>query len=142
MIKFFLVQNRQGRTRLSKYYVNYSGEEKRKVEEQILRLVTKRDSRHTNFVDYEGYRVIYRRYCGLFFSFCADTADNELALLEAIHLFVELLDRYFGSVRELDLIHHFHVVYQILDEYLLNGELEETNKTTILNRMRELEQLE
>lgn len=32
-----------------------------------------------------------------------DVTDNELAYLETIHLFVELLDKFFGSVCELDL---------------------------------------
>ncbi|MQM18328.1 hypothetical protein Taro_051315 [Colocasia esculenta] len=34
--------------------------------------------------------------------------DNELEALEIIHHFVEILDRYFGSVCELDLIFNFH----------------------------------
>lgn len=37
-----------------------------------------------------------------------DPDDNELATLETIHLFVEVLDKYFGSVCELDLIFNFH----------------------------------
>ena len=43
-------------------------------------------------------------------SFCIDVTDNELAYLEAIHLFVEMLDRYFGNVCELDLVFNFHKV--------------------------------
>jgi AP-2 complex subunit sigma-1 len=34
---------------------------------------------------------VYRRYAGLFFCVCVDANDNELAYLEAIHLFVEIL---------------------------------------------------
>ena len=34
---------------------------------------------------------MYRRYAGLFFCVCVDANDNELAYLEAIHLFVEIL---------------------------------------------------
>jgi AP-2 complex subunit sigma-1 len=30
----------------------------------------------------------------------ADVDDNELLLMETIHLFVELLDQYFGNVTE------------------------------------------
>ena len=36
--------------------------------------------------------------------------DNELGCLEAIHLFVEILDQYFGNVCELDLVFNFHKV--------------------------------
>ncbi len=59
---------------------------------------------------YRTYKVIYRRYAGLFFSMCIDVSDNELALIEAIHLFVEILDHYFENVCELDLVFNFHKV--------------------------------
>ena len=36
-----------------------------------------------------------------------DMNDNELGILELIHLFVEVLDGYFGNVCELDLVFHF-----------------------------------
>lgn len=39
-----------------------------------------------------------------------DPTDNELITLEIIHHFVEVLDRYFGNVCELDLIFNFHKV--------------------------------
>jgi hypothetical protein len=53
---------------------------------------------------------VYRRYAGLFFSVCIDASDNELSMLEAIHLFVEILDHYFSNVCELDLVFNFHKV--------------------------------
>lgn len=40
---------------------------------------------------FRNYKVVYRRYAGLFFCVCVDANDNELAALEAIHLFVEVL---------------------------------------------------
>ncbi len=51
--------------------------------------------------------MIYRRYAGLFFSMCVDADDNELSYFESIHLFVEILDQYFGNVCELDLVFNF-----------------------------------
>jgi AP-2 complex subunit sigma-1 len=53
---------------------------------------------------------VYRRYAGLFFSLGIDVSDNELGALEAIHLFVEILDHYFSNVCELDLVFNFHKV--------------------------------
>jgi hypothetical protein len=38
------------------------------------------------------------RYASLYFCMCIDADDNELEILEIIHHFVEILDRYFGSV--------------------------------------------
>ena len=54
-------------------------------------------------------------------------------MLEFIHLFVEVLDQYFGSVCELDLVFNFYKVYQILDEMVVGGEIMETSKL-IVNR--------
>jgi AP-1 complex subunit sigma 1/2 len=50
------------------------------------------------------------RYASLFFMVIVDKEDNELGVLEIIHHYVEVLDRYFGNVCELDLIFNFHKV--------------------------------
>jgi hypothetical protein len=50
-IRFILLQNRQGRTRLAKYYVPLDDGEKRKLETDIHRLVVNRDPKATNFVE-------------------------------------------------------------------------------------------
>lgn len=55
-------------------------------------------------------QVIYKRYASLYFVMGIDAPDNELIVLEVIHEFVEVLDRYFGNVCELDLIFNFHKV--------------------------------
>ena len=52
-------------------------------------------------------------------------------MLEFIHLFVEVLDQYFGSVCELDLVFNFYKVYQILDEMVVGGEIMESSKLII-----------
>lgn len=62
------------------------------------------------FLQFRTHKVIYRRYAGLFFSLCVDITDNELAYLESIHLFVEILDHFFSNVCELDLVFNFHKV--------------------------------
>ena len=142
MIRFILLQNRQGKTRLAKYYVPLEDSEKHKVEYEVHRLVVNRDPKYTNFVEFRTHKIIYRRYAGLFFSICVDITDNELAYLECIHLFVEILDHFFSNVCELDLVFNFHKVYLILDEFILAGELQETSKKAIIERMGELEKLE
>ena len=99
-IRFFLLQNRQGKTRLSKWYVppptqTTSGTtanaeaEKVRIEAECHRLVTARDKKYTNFIEYNSYKLIYRRYAGLFFTIAVDVTDNELSYLETIHLFVK-----------------------------------------------------
>lgn len=175
MIRFFLLQNRQGKTRLSKWYVppptgtstntssspspgnngtqilpagysttstNQTEAEKARIEAEVHRLVTSRDKKYTNFIEYNNYKLIYRRYAGLFFTIAVDVQDNELSYLESIHLFVELLDSYFANVCELDIVFNFNKVYLILDEYMLAGEIEETSKREILDRVKFLEKLD
>ncbi|KAI3432013.1 Clat_adaptor_s domain-containing protein [Psidium guajava] len=132
MIRFILLQNRQGKTRLAKYYVPLEDSEKHKVEYEVHRLVVNRDPKFTNFVEFRTHKVIYRRYAGLFFSLCVDITDNELAYLECIHLFVEILDHFFSNVCELDLVFNFHKVYLILDEFILAGEIQETKARVML----------
>jgi hypothetical protein len=64
-------------------------------------------------VQFRGYKLVYRRYAHLYFMMCIDVNDNELAALEAIHLFVEILDHYFGQVTELDIVLSFHQVWPL-----------------------------
>lgn len=45
--------------------------------------------------------IVMARYASLYFCMCIDADDNELEVLEIIHHFVEILDRYFGSVSAL-----------------------------------------
>ena len=141
MIRYFLVQNRQGKTRISKWYVHYEDEEKRRLQYEVHRLVNSREQRFTNFVEFRNHKIVYRRYAGLFFCMCVNSTDNDLAVLEAIHCFVEVLDAYFGSVCELDLIFNFHTVLSILDEVFLAGEVMETCKDSILETCREITKL-
>ena len=51
MIQYLLLQNRQGKTRLSKYYRAYTDEERNKIESDVHRIVTTRDPKFTNFVE-------------------------------------------------------------------------------------------
>ena len=70
-----------------------------------------------------------------------DINDNELLTLETIHFLVETLDMYFKSVCEMDIIYSFYKVYEIMDNYIVAGEVLDVNKTAIINRIRELEKL-
>ncbi|KAF3928540.1 hypothetical protein ABW21_db0205209 [Orbilia brochopaga] len=118
-------------------------DEKVKLKGEVHRLVAPRDQKYqSNFVEFRNNKIVYRRYAGLFFCVCVDANDNELAYLEAIHFFVEVLDAFFGNVCELDLVFNFYKVYAILDEVFLAGEIEEASKQTVLTRLEHLDKLE
>ena len=138
-IKFVILQNKQGRTRLSKWYIPLDDEDKIKIQSEIYRTIILRDIKQSNIIEYRNYKVVYKKYASLYFIMGIDSTDNELSMLELIHLFVEILDKYFGSGCELDVVYNFYKVYSILDEVIIGGEICETSKVSVLKKQRELE---
>ena len=96
-IKFVILQNKQGRTRLSKWYIPLDDEDKIKIQSEIYRTIILRDIKQSNIIEYRNYKVVYKKYASLYFIMGIDSTDNELSMLELIHLFVEILDKHFDS---------------------------------------------
>jgi hypothetical protein len=64
---------------LNARYVQAADEkEKAKMEAEIHRLVVSRDRKYTSFIEFNHYKLVYRRYAGLFFTIAVDVNDNEL----------------------------------------------------------------
>lgn len=55
MIRFILLQNRAGKTRLAKYYIPLDDSEKHSLEYEVHRLIATRDPKFTNFVEVTGF---------------------------------------------------------------------------------------
>eukprot|EP00835_Amoeboradix_gromovi_P001921 NODE_98_length_21025_cov_0.475055.p10 type:complete len:149 gc:universal NODE_98_length_21025_cov_0.475055:19093-19539(+) len=148
MLYFLLVINRQGKTRLSKFYTPIENEEKYTLTQEVQKTVAPRDAKtQSNFVEFQWrpnhtIKLIYKRYAGLFFVIGVEKDANELSVLEMIHFFVETLDQFFGNVCELDLIFNFYKVYHVLDEVFLGGELQEMSRPLILARLSQLSKLQ
>ena len=51
MIRFLLLQNRAGKTRLAKYYVPMDDAEKHTTEYEVHKVISTRDPKFTNFVE-------------------------------------------------------------------------------------------
>lgn len=131
-LKFFLLVNKQGQTRLSQYYEYVELEERVGMEAEIIRKCLARADNQCSFMEYRNFKVIYRRYASLYFIVGAGSGENELSILEFIHNVVETFDRYFENVCELDIMFHLDKAHMILDEMVVNGQISETNRTRVL----------
>lgn len=195
------MQNRQGKTRLSKFYVPYEEDEKSRIRGEVHRLIAPRDQKYqSNFVEVNA---TPSPSLGLSHRRGADTTDMaRLAVPEPQDRLPKIrrallqhvrrrqrqrtrvarihpplcrsprqvsrplsssqtclggpylhntkkgvanrpkTDAFFGNVCELDLVFNFYKVYAILDECFLAGEVEETSKKVILERLDYLDKLE
>ena len=153
-------RNKQGQTRLSSYYEWLPMVERTAIESEIIRKCLSRSELQCSFVEYRGYKVIYRRYASLFFivgtkadydvrnnmksltsgsgtvvkkdKSYIENHENELGLLEFIHSLVETMDRWAGSICELDIMYQLEQVHFLLDEMVMNGYVVDTNKSNVL----------
>jgi len=159
--------NKQGQTRLSSYYEWMDMAERVALESEIIRKCLSRSELQCSFLEYRGFKVIYRRYASLFFivgtkadidvrkklgnssssnsngnsssgmrkmgdNQSPENYENELGLLEFIHTLVETMDRWAGSICELDIMYQLEHVHFLLDEMVMNGYVTETNKSNVL----------
>ncbi|TSL61161.1 AP-1 complex subunit sigma-2 [Bagarius yarrelli] len=129
-MRFMLLFSRQGKLRLQKWYVPLSDKEKKKITRELVQTVLARKPKMCSFLEWRDLKIVYKR------------SDNELITLEIIHRYVELLDKYFGSVCELDIIFNFEKAYFILDEFLLGGEAQETSKKNVLKAIEQADLLQ
>jgi len=135
MIRFLLMVNKQGQTRLSRYYGEeryFPLDERIALESEIIRKCLLRTANQCDFMELRSFKVIYRRYAALFFIMAVDEDENELAMLEFIHGLVKCLDLYFESVSELDIMFNIEKAHIILDEMVTDGQVVEMNPRNVL----------
>merc|ERR1712223_127987 len=135
MIHFIILFSRQGKIRLQKWYEAKSEPDKKKITRELTSEILTRKPKMCNFLEWKNLRIVYKRYASLFFAFAISKEDNELMALEIIHRYVEVLDMYFGSVCELDIIFNFEKAYFILDELIMAGEVQDTSKKAVLKQI-------
>uniref|UniRef100_A0A2K5V3H9 AP-4 complex subunit sigma-1 n=1 Tax=Macaca fascicularis TaxID=9541 RepID=A0A2K5V3H9_MACFA len=110
MIKFFLMVNKQGQTRLSKYYEHVDISKRTLLETEVIKSCLSRSNEQCSFIEYKDFKLIYRQYAALFIVVGVNDTENEMAIYEFIHNFVEVLDEYFSRVSELD-VSFFNTVF-------------------------------
>ncbi|KFV04496.1 AP-4 complex subunit sigma-1 [Tauraco erythrolophus] len=128
MIKFFLMVNKQGQTRLSRYYEHVEINKRTMLEAEVIKNCLSRSKDQCSFIEYKDFKLVYRQYAALFVVVGINETENEMAVYELIHNFVEVLDKYFSRV----IMFNLDRVHIILDEMVLNGCIVETNRTRIL----------
>ena len=131
MIHLMLLVNRQRKIRLMKWYDSYLVSERQKYIKELSIMVIGRSQRLSNVIEWNNYKVIYKRFASLYFITLCDKEENELIILELLQHFVECLDRYFGNVCELDIIFNFHKAYYIIEEILSGGNIQESDRKEI-----------
>ncbi|XP_046854144.1 AP-1 complex subunit sigma-2-like [Xenia sp. Carnegie-2017] len=136
MFQYILLFSRQGKLRLQRWYTAMSQKDKRKITRELISIVLARKPKMCSFLEYRDLKIVYKRYASLYFVAAIENSDNELITLEIIHRYVELLDKYFGSVCELDIIFNFEKAYYMLDELILGGEIQETSKKNVLKSIQ------
>ena len=145
-IKFILCFNKQGIVRLVRWFELSASDAQRTqdVIVQIYRLISSRDHRHqSNFVEFsDSTKLVYKRYAGLYFVMGVGLQDEEPIYLSHIHLFVEVLDAFFGNVCELDIVFNFYKAYMVMDEMFIGGEIQEISKDMLLERLSTMDRLE
>ena len=117
--------------RLQRWCVPLSGKEKKKIIRELLQTVLPWKPKMCSFLEWRDLKVVYKRYASLYFCCAIEDQDNELITLEIVHRYVELVDKYFGSVCESDTIFNFEKAYFVLDEFLLGGEVQEIPKNVL-----------
>ncbi|KAM6948432.1 AP-1 complex subunit sigma-3b isoform 2-T2 [Aplochiton taeniatus] len=130
-MRFLLLFSRQGKLRLQKWFTPIPERDKKKIVRDMTTMVLARKPRSCNFLHWRDLKIVYKRYASLYFCMGLEGQENELLGLEVLHRYVELLDKYFGNVCELDIIFNFEKAYFILDEFLLGGEVQETSKLMV-----------
>lgn len=111
---FMLLFSRQGKLRLQKWYVAHQDKVKKKITRELVTTILSRKPKMCSFLEWRECKIVYKRYflpfeilscnffiyryASLYFCCAIEQNDNELLTLEIIHRYVELLDKYFGSV--------------------------------------------
>eukprot|EP01091_Cochliopodium_minus_P006733 TRINITY_DN16729_c0_g1_i1.p1 TRINITY_DN16729_c0_g1~~TRINITY_DN16729_c0_g1_i1.p1 ORF type:complete len:143 (+),score=21.66 TRINITY_DN16729_c0_g1_i1:28-456(+) len=141
VLRYILLVNKQGQTRLSQYYTYIPVEERVAMEGEIIRKCLSRSENQCSFIEYKSYKLVYRRYASLFFIVGCDSDENELSILEFIHLLVETLDKYFKNVCELDIMFNLDKSHIIVEEMVMNGKILETSQKNILEPLQTMDTL-
>ena len=132
--------NKVSQTRVAQYYTELPKTERKTLESELVRKCLSRSASKSFLLSHLNYKIIYRRYASLYFIIGVDsTEENELSYYILIHRFVQVLDKYFENVCELDIMFSLDKVYFILEEMIQDGFVVDNNEKTILGPIHVLD---
>ncbi|XP_066380287.1 AP-3 complex subunit sigma-like isoform X2 [Miscanthus floridulus] len=140
MIQAVMVISTQAKPRLLKFYNFQAPEKHQDLVRSVFQLLSASPDSVSNFV--KGTKMVYKHLATLYFVFVFDSSENELAMLDLVQVFVEILDRCFKNVCELDIVFNFNKLHTILDEMILGGQVIETSSEQVVKYVEEIERLE
>jgi AP-4 complex subunit sigma-1 len=133
MIKFFLIVNRHGETRLAQYYGERPGlEERQKLENEIIRQCVARNEDMSFCFHHGDLKLVYRRYLAIYCIAGVDEDANEIAVVALFDFFFQTLREYFGDITEFHILYRLAEAYTALNEIVMDGQIVETSKVKIL----------
>uniref|UniRef100_A0A8C5SIE1 Adaptor related protein complex 4 subunit sigma 1 n=1 Tax=Laticauda laticaudata TaxID=8630 RepID=A0A8C5SIE1_LATLA len=78
MIKFFLMVNKQGQTRLSRYYEYIDLHKRTILEAEVIKQCFSRTKEQCSFLEYKDFKLVYRQYAALFIVVGINETESEL----------------------------------------------------------------
>jgi AP-4 complex subunit sigma-1 len=133
MIKFFLIVNRHGETRLAQYYGQRPGlEERQKLENEIVRKCVARNEEMSFCFHHGDIKLIYKRYLAIYCIAGVEEDANEIAILSLFDFLFQTLREYFGDITEFHILYRLAETYTALNEIIMDGQIIETSKTKVL----------
>ncbi|TBU03028.1 small subunit of clathrin adaptor complex [Hamiltosporidium tvaerminnensis] len=129
MILKILGFNRKKEIRITRTYFKISIDDKTIIKEILLL------KEPDKIIKKEKFTILFEKFASIILCFVVDNSENLFYISNAMNTFVIVLDKYFKRVCELNLIYSFDKVHYLLDNYICNGKVIETDEITILNKM-------
>lgn len=133
MIKFFLIVNRHGQTRLAQYYGERpSIEERQKLESEIIRQCVSRNEQMSFSFKHGDLKIVYKRYLAIYCIAGVEEDANEIAVTAFFDFFFQTLREYFGDITEFHILYHLPQAYSALNEIVADGQIVETSRQKVV----------
>ena len=138
-IKFFLIVNRHGQTRLAQYYGDRpSIEDRQKLESEIIRQCVSRNEQMSFSFTLGDLKIVYKRYLAIYCIAAVTDDMNEIAVVSFFDFFFTTLKDYFGDITEFHILYNLPQAYTALNEIIVDGEIVETSRQKVVNMLNSI----